>query len=159
MTHLKKGDKAPDFSLPCDANGEMTLTSFKGRPLVIFFYPKDNTPGCTAESCEFRDAKGEFEAAGAAVIGVSKDLLKSHGKFRKKQGLNFPLLSDENGTMCEDYGVWGEKSMLGHKYMGIVRSTFLIDAQGVIRQVWDNVKVSGHVDEVLGAVRSVAKAA
>ncbi len=159
MTALKTGMKAPDFNTPCDDGRSVSLSTLAGRPAVLFFYPKDDTPGCTAESCAFRDFKPQFDAAGIAVFGISKDSLKKHEKFRSKYDLNFPLLSDENGTMCEDYGVWVEKSMYGRKYMGIERTTLLIDANGVVLHIWSPVKVPGHVEEVLGIAQTHAKAA
>jgi peroxiredoxin Q/BCP len=160
MTHLSAGDQAPDFSLPSDDREEsLSLADFKGQKLVIFFYPKDNTPGCTAESCDFRDLKAAFGEYETNIVGVSKNSLKDHVKFREKQDLNFPLLSDENGTMCEDYGVWVEKSMYGKTYMGIERTTFLIDENGFIQNIWSKVKVKGHVDDVLESVKALKKAA
>ncbi len=154
MSDLKPGNPAPDFSMPTDGNGKVSLSDFKGRKLVIYFYPKDDTPGCTTESCGFRDQIKKFNDLNIAVIGVSKDSVKSHDKFRKKYDLNFPLGSDEDGKVCEAYGVWKEKSMMGKKYMGIERSTFLIDEQGKIAQAWRNVKVDGHVDEVREAAQN-----
>lgn len=160
MTYLNEGDKAPAFSLPCDdRDAPVRLKDFKGKKLVIFFYPKDNTPGCTTESCSFRDFKSEFSAIDTEIIGVSKDSIKSHTKFREKQNLNFPLLSDEESTMCENYGVWVEKNMYGRKYMGIERSTFLINEDGIIIKIWRKVKVNGHVEDVLNAVSALRKTA
>jgi peroxiredoxin Q/BCP len=159
MSELNAGDRAPDFSLPTDGNGKASLSDFKGKKLVIYFYPKDDTPGCTTESCGFRDSITEFKKLGLAVVGVSKDSVKSHDKFKKKYDLNFPLISDEEGTMCEAYGVWKEKSMYGKKYMGIERSTFLINEDGKIAHVWRNVKVPGHVDEVRTVAEDLPKAA
>ena len=152
---LDVNDMAPDFSLPRDGGGTLSLADFKGKTLVLFFYPKDDTPGCTKESIGFSEALADFGAAGAAVVGVSKDSAASHDKFVKKHGLGVPLLSDDGSTMCEDYGVWAEKSMYGKTYMGIERSTFLIDGSGKIVRVWRKVKVPGHVDEVLAAVRAM----
>ena len=152
---LDVNDMAPDFSLPRDGGGTLSLADFKGKTLVLFFYPKDDTPGCTKESIGFSEALADFDAAGAAVVGVSKDSAASHDKFVKKHGLGVPLLSDDGSTMCEDYGVWAEKSMYGKTYMGIERSTFLIDGSGKIVRVWRKVKVPGHVDEVLAAVRAM----
>lgn len=159
MSELQPGDKAPDFTMPTDGNGTVSLSDYKGRKLVLYFYPKDDTPGCTTESCGFRDSIKAFEKIGAAIIGVSKDSVKSHDKFKKKYDLNFPLGSDEDGKVCEAYGVWQEKSMYGKKYMGIARSTFLIDEKGKIIQAWYNVKVPGHVDEVAAAAKGNVKAA
>jgi peroxiredoxin Q/BCP len=159
MTTLSVGSKAPNFTLPTDGGGKVSLKDFKGRKLVVYFYPKDDTPGCTTESCAFRDNLPAFEKLNVAVLGVSKDSPASHDKFKKKFQLNFPLASDEEGSMCEDYGVWVEKSMYGKKYMGIERSTFLIDEQGKITQIWSKVKVDGHVDEVKAAIGKASKAA
>lgn len=159
MTGLKEGDKAPDFSLPADGGKTVSLADYKGKKLVIYFYPKDDTPGCTKESCTFRDNLTDFNKAGIEVIGVSKDSVKKHDKFKEKHGLNFPLISDEEGEICEKYGVWVEKSLYGRKYMGIDRSTFLIDENGVIRNIWRKVKVTGHVEEVLKKAEDLAKAA
>jgi peroxiredoxin Q/BCP len=154
MTHPQEGQNAPHFSLPSnESDHDISLSDFKDKKLVLFFYPKDNTPGCTKESCAFRDLKSEFEQENTAIIGISKNSLKDHEKFTTKNSLNFPLLSDENGTMCEDYRVWVEKNMYGKKYMGIERSTFLIDQNGKILKIWRKVKVPGHVDEVLDAVK------
>lgn len=152
---LDVGDKAPDFELPTDGNGSVKLSDLAGKPVVIYFYPKDMTPGCTTESCEFRDAEPDFSAVNAQIIGISKDSATRHDKFKAKHDLNFILASDENGTTCEDYGVWKEKSMYGKKFMGIERTTFVIDGTGVIRNAWHKVKVKGHVAEVLEAVRAL----
>ncbi|WP_298971500.1 peroxiredoxin [uncultured Roseobacter sp.] len=146
---------APDFTLPSTDGGDVTLSALKGKPIVLFFYPRDNTPGCTKESVGFSENRAAFEAAGAMVFGISKDSMASHEKFVAKKELTVPLLSDENGTACEDYGVWKEKSMYGKKFMGIERSTFLIAANGTIAQIWPKVKVPGHVDAVLEAVRAL----
>ena len=156
---LKTGQAAPDFNLPVDGGGYISLAQFAGRKLVIFFYPKDDTPGCTTQSCGFRDQQKEFENAGVQVIGLSKDSVKSHEKFKAKHNLNFPLASDEHSDTCEKYGVWAEKSMYGKKYMGIERTTFLIDEQGKIAQIWRNVKVPGHVEDVFKAAEGLRKAA
>ncbi|MCK6417746.1 MAG: thioredoxin-dependent thiol peroxidase [Alphaproteobacteria bacterium] len=159
MTEPTIGQAAPDFTLPTDGGGQVTLSQFRGQKLVIYFYPKDDTPGCTTESCDFRDNMKALETLGAQVIGISKDSVKSHDKFKAKYDLNFPLASDENSDVCERYGVWTEKSMCGKKYMGIARSTFLIDQQGKIAQIWRNVKVPGHVGEVAEAIKGLAQAA
>lgn len=152
---LNIGDKAPDFTLP-ETDGEtVTLSSLKPSPVVLFFYPRDNTKGCTVEAIDFTNAKGEFYAAGVKVFGISKDSLKSHANFRDKKELTVPLLSDEENTVCEDYGVWAEKSMYGKKFFGIVRTTVLIDAAGNVAKVWNKVKVPGHVDEVLAAAKEL----
>lgn len=159
MTELNIGSLAPDFILPGDGGREIRLSQFKGQKVVLYFYPKDDTPGCTTESCDFRDSVKEFEKIGAQVIGISKDTVASHDKFKAKYSLNFPLASDENGDICERYGVWMEKSMVGKKYMGIERSTFLIDEQGKIAQIWRKVKVPGHAEDVRKAAENIAKAA
>jgi peroxiredoxin Q/BCP len=150
------GKKAPDFTMPTDGGGTVSLAKLKGRPVVLYFYPKDNTSGCTKEACDFRDAMAGFARLKATVIGVSKDSPKSHDGFKAKQKLNFTLASDEDGKVCAAYGAWVEKSMYGRKYMGIDRSTFLIDAKGVVRQIWRKVKVPGHVEEVLAALKALA---
>ena len=146
---------APDFSLPSDTGETVSLAGLKGQALVLFFYPRDNTPGCTTEAKGFSADLGAFEAAGALVFGVSKDSLESHGKFRAKQELTVPLLSDEHGSLCEDLDVWTEKKMYGKSFMGIERSTFLIDAAGTVVRAWRKVKVPGHVDDVLAAVKAL----
>jgi thioredoxin-dependent peroxiredoxin len=151
---LSVGDPAPDFSLPTDGGGTIGLNALKGRKVVLYFYPKDDTSGCTLEAKGFNDAKAKFAAAGAEIIGVSADSVASHDKFKKKYGLGFTLASDEEKKMLEAYGVWVEKSMYGKKYMGIERSTFLIGADGKVKQAWTKVKVPGHVDEVLAAAQA-----
>jgi len=148
-------DTAPGFTLPRDGGGNVALADLKGKPVVLFFYPKDDTPGCTKESIGFSADMEAFEKAGAKVLGISKDTVASHDKFVTKHSLTTPLLSDAEGTVCEDYGVWKEKSMYGKTFMGIERSTFLIDAKGKIAQVWRKVKVDGHVEEVLAAVQAL----
>ncbi|MFN3835289.1 MAG: thioredoxin-dependent thiol peroxidase [Glycocaulis sp.] len=153
MTSLNPGDKAPDFSMPTDGAGTVTLSDFKGKSVVLYFYPKDDTPGCTKEAIGFSGKIDEFEAAGAVVIGVSKDTAAKHGKFRTKHGLKVILASDAEGDVCERYGVWAEKSMYGRTYMGIERATFLIGPDGVIQRVWPKVKVAGHAEDVLAAVQ------
>lgn len=147
---------APDFSLPSDTGETVTLSALRGQPVVLFFYPRDNTPGCTTEAKGFSADLAAFEAAGAKVFGISKDSLASHAKFRTKQALTVPLLSDEHGTACEDFGAWAEKKMYGKSFMGIERSTFLIDAGGQVVRAWRKVKVPGHVDAVLAAVKELA---
>ena len=154
-TELAPGMKAPDFTVAFDTAQEVTTESLRGKHKVIYFYPKDDTPGCTVEAKDFRDVIGDFERAGAIVIGVSRDSVKSHDAFKQKFCLPFPLASDEEGTMCEDYGVWVEKSMYGKTYMGVERTTFLIDKNGTIRNIWKKVKVDGHVQDVLKAVRNL----
>lgn len=150
---LKEGDKAPAFSLPSE-EGKVALKDFKGKTVVLYFYPKDLTPGCTTEACDFRDNFNRLKKAGAVVLGVSRDPLTKHASFREKYELNFPLLSDEDGAACKAYGVWQEKSLYGRKFMGIVRSTFVIDPQGRVKKIFSKVKVKGHVDAVLLAVQA-----
>ena len=152
---VKIGDKAPDFTMPTDGNGMVTLSKLRGKPVVLYFYPKDDTSGCTAEACGFRDAVPDYGKTGAVVIGVSRDAVASHDKFKKKYQLPFILASDADGKVTERYGVWIEKNMYGRKYMGIDRSTFLIDKDGVVRQAWHKVKVGGNVGEVLKAVQAL----
>jgi peroxiredoxin Q/BCP len=152
---LEVGDKAPDFSLPADSGGKVSLKDLKGKTVVLYFYPKDDTPGCTAEACAFRDQLPDFSKVKAAVVGISRDSVASHDKFKKKFTLPFPLASDEEGKVSEAYGTWVEKSMYGKKYMGIERATFLIDAKGVIRNIWRKVKVDGHAEEVLEAASAL----
>jgi thioredoxin-dependent peroxiredoxin len=149
------GDKAPKFALPAAGGDDISLTDFKGKTVVLYFYPKDDTAGCTKEAIAFTEHIGAFEAAGATVIGASKDPVRNHDKFIAKHELGVQLVSDEEGTLCEDYGVWVQKSMYGRKYMGIERSTFVIDAKGVVRAAWRKVKVPGHVEEVLAAVQDL----
>lgn len=149
------GDKAPAFKLPKDGGGDLALSNFKGRKLVLYFYPKDDTSGCTAEAKNFNSLKADFDKAGTDVVGVSPDSVKSHDKFKAKYELEFALASDESKAMLEAYGVWVEKSMYGRKYMGVERTTFLIGADGKIAQVWRKVKVPGHVAEVLEAARKI----
>jgi len=146
---LKTGDKAPLFSLVDDSGKKVSLKDFKGKTVVLYFYPKDLTPGCTVEACDFRDAQAQMKKKKAVVLGVSRDTVSLHGKFRDKHDLNFPLLADEDGKVCEAYGVWQEKSMYGKKYMGIARTTFVIGPTGKIEKVFEKVKVKGHVDEIL----------
>lgn len=151
----KLGDKAPDFSLPSDSGGPLTLAGFAGRKLVLYFYPKDDTSGCTKEGQEFTALAGRFAAAGVTVVGVSRDSVASHGKFRAKYALKVELGADEAGAVTEAYGVWVEKSMYGRKYMGIERATYLIDASGKVAGVWRKVKVPGHAAEVLKAAEAL----
>jgi peroxiredoxin Q/BCP len=152
MADLQKGDAAPDFDLPTDGAGRVSLAELKGKTVVLYFYPKDDTSGCTTEAIGFSEARHQFDDAGAVVIGVSKDSATSHDKFKAKHDLTITLASDESGDMLERYGVWVEKSMYGRKYMGIDRATFLIGPDGAIKQVWRKVKVPGHVADVLKAV-------
>lgn len=152
---LEIGDKAPDFTLPADGGGEISLKALKGKKVVLYFYPRDDTPGCTTEACAFRDALPDFSKVKAAIVGVSKDSVASHDKFKTKFKLPFPLASDADGKVCEAYGAWAEKSMYGKKYMGIERSTFLIDEKGILRGIWRKVKVDGHAAEVLAAAEAL----
>ncbi len=149
------GDKAPDFSMPTSAGGEVSLKTLAGKPFVLYFYPKDDTPGCTKEACGFRDALPDFSKLNVDVIGVSKDTVAKHDKFAAKYDLNFRLASDEDGAVCEAFDVWQEKRMYGRTYMGIERSTFLVDGDGIIRQAWRKVRVPGHVETVLDAVKEL----
>lgn len=149
---LDIGDKLPAFKAET-AEGPISHKDLKGSPVVIYFYPKDDTPGCTTEACEFRDNLPKFKKMNAKVYGVSKDSLKSHAKFADKYELPFTLISDESGEMCESFGTWVEKSMYGRKYMGIERATFLADDKGIIRQIWRNVKAKGHAEEVLSEAK------
>ena len=157
MPRPEIGAVAPDFTAATQTEGEtLALSSFAGKQaVVLYFYPKDDTPGCTTESCGFRDLRQAFEEAGAAIVGVSRDSVASHGKFVTKYGLNFPLVSDVDGSICEAYGVWVEKSNYGKKYMGIERTTFVIAKDGTVAAVFPKVKVDGHVDKVLDAVKAL----
>lgn len=152
---VKVGAKAPDFTMPTDGGGKVSLKSLKGKNVVLYFYPKDDTPGCTKEACAFRDSLPDFSKVKAEIVGVSKDDIEAHEKFKKKFKLPFPLASDEDGEVIKAYGVWVEKSMYGRKYMGIERATFLIDAKGIVRNIWRKVKVDGHAEEVLEAVKGL----
>lgn len=152
---VEVGSPAPDFTMPTDGNGSVSLSALKGRTVVLYFYPKDDTTGCTKEACGFGESLPHFDGVDAVVIGVSKDSVASHDKFKKKYNLPFTLASDADTGVAERYGVWVEKSMYGRKYMGIDRSTFLIDKDGVVRQIWRKVSVTGHVEDVLKAVRGL----
>jgi thioredoxin-dependent peroxiredoxin len=152
---LAAGDKAPAFDLPAGGGGRVKLGELKGKPVVLYFYPKDDTTGCTKEAIDFTAKKKDFDKLGAQVIGVSKDSAASHEKFAKKHALKVSLGADEDGKACEAYGVWVEKSMYGRKYMGIERATFLIDGAGKIARVWRKVKVPGHADDVLEAAKAL----
>ena len=147
------GDKAPDFDMPTDGGGRINLSELKGRKIVLYFYPRDDTPGCTTEACGFRDALPDFSKVNASIIGVSKDSVKKHDRFKAKYDLPFTLAADEDGSVCEAYGVWQLKKFMGRESMGIVRSTFLIDEDGVISAAWRKVRVKDHVDEVLAAAQ------
>ncbi len=152
---ITAGQTAIDFTLPRDGGGSVTLSSFRPGKVVLYFYPKDDTPGCTLEAQDFTARAAEFAAAGTTVIGLSKDSVKAHDKFCKKHGLAVILASDETGHTCEDYGVWLEKSMYGKTYMGIERTTVLIDGTGKVARVWNKVSVKGHADEVLAAAQAL----
>jgi peroxiredoxin Q/BCP len=152
---ISAGQTAPDFTLPRDGGATVTLSSLRPGKVVLYFYPKDDTPGCTLEAQDFNARLADFTAAGTTVIGVSKDSVKSHDKFCKKHGLSIVLASDEGGQTCEDYGVWVEKSMYGKTYMGIERTTVLIDGTGKVARVWPKVSVKGHADEVLAAAKAL----
>jgi peroxiredoxin Q/BCP len=158
VSSVTEGSKAPDFNLETDGGGKVRLADFKGRMLVLYVYPKDDTSGCTVEAIAFSALKKKFEAAGATVIGISPDAVKSHDKFKAKHDLSITLASDPDKAMLNRYGVWVEKSMYGRKYMGAERSTFLIGPDGKVARVWRKVKVEGHADEVLDAVKELAKA-
>ncbi len=149
---LKAGDKAPDFNLPDENGTPRKLGEFKGQFLVLYFYPKDDTPGCTTEACDFRNSINNYKKAGVVVLGISPDSSKSHAKFKEKYSLPFSLLADEGHKICEAYGVWGKKKAMGREYDGVFRTTFLIDPQGVIKHVFENVKPDGHSTEVLSEV-------
>lgn len=149
---LKEGSKAPAFSLPSDDGRKISLGDFKGRPVVLYFYPKDMTPGCTQEACDFRDHYLKIRSSGAVVLGVSRDPAVSHAAFKMKHALPFPLLSDESGKVCKAYGVWKKKSLYGREFMGIERTTFLIGPDGKIRRIFPKVKVNGHAEAVLQAL-------
>jgi peroxiredoxin Q/BCP len=152
---IDAGDKAPAFTLPTDGGGTISLAKLKGKKVILYFYPKDDTPGCTKEACSFRDNLPKFTKTDAVVIGVSKDSVKRHDNFKTKYKLPFTLAADEDGAVCEAYGVWVEKALYGRKYMGIERATFLIDQKGVVRRVWRKVKVDGHAEEVLAAAKAL----
>jgi len=149
MAELAVGSQAPNFTCKTDGDATTSLKDFKGKKIVLYFYPKDMTPGCTTEACEFRDTHPDFSKINTEIIGVSKDSVKRHDKFKEKYELPFTLAADEDGKMCEAYGVWQEKKNYGKTYMGIVRSTFLIDEKGKIAAVWRNLRVKGHVEKVL----------
>lgn len=150
---LKEGDKAPAFVLESDTGEKVSLKDLKGKTVVLYFYPKDMTSGCTREACDFRDEHAKFKKAGAVILGVSKDSVASHQKFKEKESLPFTLLSDPKGEVCEAYGVWKEKSLYGRKYMGIERTTLVIGPDGKVQKIFPKVKVNGHVSEVLAACK------
>jgi len=149
------GKNAPKFSIPDSEGNTVSLGDLKGSPIVLYFYPKDDTSGCTAEACDFRDNMARLKKDGVHVLGVSPDSATSHEKFREKYDLPFPLLVDADHAVAETYGAWGQKSMYGRTYEGIIRSTFLIDGEGVVRRAWNKVRVKGHVDEVLEALEEI----
>jgi peroxiredoxin Q/BCP len=155
MTTLQEGETAPDFDLPTDSGGRLSLSSLKGKPIVVYFYPKDDTSGCTREAIDFSTLAPDFARLGATVVGISPDPTKSHVKFRDKHKLSVTLASDENKAVLERYGVWAEKSMYGRRYMGVERTTVLVDSQGRIARIWRKVKVAGHAEEVLAAVKAL----
>ncbi len=155
MAMVKEGAVAPEFTLPSSEGGTLSLASLRGRPVVLYFYPRDNTPGCTKEACAFRDERAALRRAGAAVVGVSPDSLTSHEKFRAAYKLNFPLLSDPDKKVAKAYGAFGKKVMYGREVQGMIRSTFLIDAEGIVRKVFPKVKVDGHAEKVLEALRAL----
>jgi len=146
---LKIGDQAPDFTLLSDQHQQTSLKNFRGKKVILYFYPKDNTPGCTREACDFRDNLQNFSKKNTEIIGISKDSIEKHQKFKQKYTLPFTLLADENGDICEAYGVINKKSLFGRSFLGIQRSTFLIDEKGIIRAIWRKVKVNGHSQQVL----------
>ena len=149
---VEPGSPAPDFTLPSDTEGDVTLSDFRGRSVVLYFYPKDDTSGCTRQACGIRDSLPRFDEVDAVVLGVSPDSVESHAKFRAKHDLNFPLLADEDHEVSRAYGVWKEKQMYGNTYMGIERSTFLIDADGVVQEAWRKVRPKGHAEKALTAL-------
>jgi len=155
MATITAGSRAPSFTLPRDGGGKVSLSDFKGRKLVLFFYPKADTPGCTREATEFSGLKAAFARAGTDVLGVSADPVPKQDKFKVKHSLTVPLASDETHAMLEAYGVWAEKSLYGRKYMGILRNTYLIGPDGKVAQLWEKVKVAGHADEVLAAAKAL----
>jgi peroxiredoxin Q/BCP len=152
---LREGDEAPNFSMPTDSEDTVTLANYRGKNLVLYFYPKDDTPGCTIEGKDFSALKEQFDATNTAILGVSKDGVDKHKKFVEKHCLTIPLGADDNSDVCEKYGVWVEKNMYGKKYMGIERTTFLINAEGNIAKIWRKVKVKGHAEEVLEAAKGL----
>ena len=152
---LQDGNKAPDFELPTDGGGPLKLSKLKGKPVVVYFYPKDDTPGCTVEAKDFSCLIDDFKKAGAEVVGISPDPVASKAKFRKKHDLAVRLAADETKSVVEAYGVWVEKSMYGKKYLGVERATFLVDKAGMLARIWRKVKVPGHADEVLAAVKAL----
>ncbi|ANE45394.1 peroxiredoxin [Paenibacillus swuensis] len=155
QTPLEAGQPVPDFTLPSSTGADIKLSDYRGKHVVLYFYPKDNTPTCTQESCDFRDFNGQFRKHNTEVIGISPDDLKAHGKFIAKYDLPFPLLSDADHAVCELYGVWTLKKLYGREYMGVERSTFLIDAEGNLVKAWRKVKIKNHIADVLEAVQAL----
>jgi thioredoxin-dependent peroxiredoxin len=155
MAMVEEGQKAPEFTLPSSEGGDVALKDLRGKTVVLYFYPKDDTPGCTKEACAFRDSQAAIKKKGAVVLGVSGDSLDSHGKFKAKYKLNFPLLADTDKAVAKKYGAWGEKVMYGKKVTGMIRSTFVIDEEGVVRKVFPKVRVDGHADKVLQALSAL----
>ena len=151
---IEVGTAAPDFTAPTDGGGSFTLSEQRGKFVVLYFYPKDSTPGCTVEACNFRDIHSDITSLNAVVVGVSKDSVRKHDNFVKKQSLNFPLVSDADSDICEKYGTWVKKKMYGKEYMGIARATFLVGPDGVVREVWPKVRVKEHSAEVVAALRT-----
>lgn len=154
MTALAEGSTAPEIDLPTDNGGHFRLSDMKGQKIVVYFYPKDDTPGCTAESCSLSESIKSFEKLGVSIVGISKCSIQKHDKFKAKYDLKFPLASDEEGDVCERYGVWKQKNFMGRKFMGIERTTFLIDENGTIEKIWPKVKVNGHTEEILEALKA-----
>ena len=150
------GKKAPDFTLPADDGSKVELSELRGTPVVLYFYPRDDTPGCTREACAFRDRKAQLTRLGAKVLGVSTDGIPSHEKFRAKHGLNYPLLTDPDHAVHEAYGAWGEKKLYGKVSVGCIRTTVLVDADGVVREIWSKVRVKGHAEDVIAALGALS---
>ena len=155
MAMIEEGKKAPDFELPSSEGGEVKLKDLRGKAVVLYFYPKDDTPGCTREACAFRDNQAALKKKGVVVLGLSGDSIASHDKFKAKYKLNFPLLSDPDKAVAKKYGAWGEKVLYGKKTVGMIRSTFVIDGEGVVRKVFPRVKVDGHAEKVLEVVKEL----
>jgi peroxiredoxin Q/BCP len=155
MAMVEEGQKAPEFTLPSSEGGDVALKDLRGKTVVLYFYPKDDTPGCTKEACAFRDRQAAIKKKGAVVLGVSGDSLDAHGKFKARYKLNFPLLADTDKAVAKKYGAWGEKVMYGKKVTGMIRSTFVIDEEGVVRKVFPKVRVDGHADKVLEALSAL----
>lgn len=148
------GSKAPDFKINIDDGTNFTLSDYLGQKVIVYFYPKDNTPGCTTEACDFRESIAQFNQLNCKVLGISRDSVATHVKFKEKYNLNFPLGADEDGTVCQLYGVWVQKSMFGKKYFGVNRATFLIDEDGIVKHIWPNVSVSSHIKDILTVLQS-----